>query len=140
VYTYPFPAYGDGVKDSSGQTYTIKSQQQIIDAYSNTDKEVLSKYNAKMWKDLYPQASEFPVKPWGAAWQINIPQDTDAALIFQKSEDLMKKRIPEAILAKPDKFDTIWDNFMKELEQTGVHKMEDQFNKMLQDRIQQFTS
>jgi putative aldouronate transport system substrate-binding protein len=52
----------------------------------------------------------------------------------------MKKRIPEAILAKPDKFDTIWDNFMKELEQAGIHKMEDQFNKLLQDRIQQFTS
>ncbi|MCY9667274.1 ABC transporter substrate-binding protein [Paenibacillus alginolyticus] len=140
VYAYPFPTYGDGVKDSTGQTYTIKSQQQIIDAYSNTDKEVLSKYNAKMWKDLYPQPSDFPVKPYGAAWQINIPQDTDAALIFQKAEDLMKKRIPEAILAKPDKFDSIWDNFMKELEQAGVHKMEDQFNKLLQDRIQQFTS
>ncbi|SDN67275.1 putative aldouronate transport system substrate-binding protein [Paenibacillus sp. yr247] len=93
-----------------------------------------------MWKDLYPQASEFPVKPLGATWQINIPQDTDAALIFQKAENLMKKRIPEAILAKPDKFDTIWDNFMKELEQAGVHKMEDQFNQLLQDRIQQFTS
>lgn len=140
VYTYPFPAWGDGVKDPSGQTYTIKSTQQITDAYTNAEKDVLSHYNAKMWKDIYPQVTDFPVKPWGAAWQINIPQDTDAAVIFQKSEDIMKKRIPEAILAKPDKFDSVWDAFMKDLEQAGIHKAEDQFNQLLQNRIKQWNS
>jgi putative aldouronate transport system substrate-binding protein len=50
----------------------------------------------------------------------------------------MKKRIPEAILAKPDKFDSVWDSFMKDLEQAGVHKMEDQFNQLLQNRIKQW--
>jgi putative aldouronate transport system substrate-binding protein len=138
VYGYPFPQYGDGVVDPSGQTYTIKSEQQIIDGYTDTEKGVLSHYNAKMWKDLYPSVKDFPEKPWGAAWQINIPQDTDAAVIFQKSEDIMKKRIPAAILAKPEKFDEVWGGFMKELDQAGVHKMEDQFNQLLQNRIQQW--
>lgn len=123
------------VKDPSGQTYTIKSEQQIIDGYTTVEKEVLAKYNAKMWQDLYPKASEFPSKPWGAAWQINIPQDTDGAIIFQKAMELSRKRIPELIMASPKKFDELWDSFQKELEQAGVKKLETQFDALLKERI-----
>jgi putative aldouronate transport system substrate-binding protein len=72
-----------------------------------------------MWKDLYPPTESFPVKPWGAAWQINIPQNTDAAVIAQKCEDVVKKKIPEMILAKPAEFDRIWDEFMADLDKAG---------------------
>ena len=60
------PIYGDGVTDSTGQTYTIASPDQIKDAYTDVEKEVLSNYEVDMWKDLYPKKEEFPVKPWGA--------------------------------------------------------------------------
>lgn len=136
VYGYPFPQYGDGVLDPTGQTYTVNSKEQFMVNYTNAEKDVLQHYNAKMWMDIFPKASEFPVKPWGAAWQINIPQNTDAAVIFQKCADIIRKRVPEAIMAKPDKFDGIWDTFQKELEAAGVHKMEEEFNKLLQERLQ----
>ncbi len=113
VYGYPFPQYGDGVLDSSGQAYTVKTEQQIIDDYTATEKEVLAKYGAKMWKDIYPKVSEFPVKPWGAAWQINIPQESDGAITMQKITDLVRKRIPEMIMSKPDVFDGLWDSFQR---------------------------
>lgn len=35
------PSYGDGVLDSTGQTYTIASEDQIKDAYTDVEKEVL---------------------------------------------------------------------------------------------------
>ncbi|KIL38879.1 ABC transporter substrate-binding protein [Gordoniibacillus kamchatkensis] len=136
VYGYPFPQYGNGVKDSSGQTYTIKSEQQIMDAYTAPEKDVLSHYNAKMWQDLFPKASEFPVKPWGAAWQINIPSDTEGAVIFQKLEDIVRKRIPEMIIKSPDNFDALWDQFQREMDQAGVHKLEGQFDQLLKQRIE----
>lgn len=136
VYIYPFPQQGDGVKDPSGQTYSVKSEQQIIDSYTPVEKDVLAKYNAKMWQDIYPKASEFPVKPWGAAWQINIPQSSDGALIMQKSMELVRKRIPEMILAKPEKFDEIWDSFQKDLEKAGIHKLEQQMEQLLKERVQ----
>jgi putative aldouronate transport system substrate-binding protein len=136
VYIYPFPQQGDGIKDPSGQTYSVKSEQQIIDSYTPVEKDVLAKYNAKMWQDIYPKASEFPVKPWGAAWQINIPQQSEGALIMQKSMELVRKRIPEMILAKPEKFDEIWDSFQKDLEKAGIHKLEQQTEQLLKERIQ----
>ncbi|WP_426452518.1 ABC transporter substrate-binding protein [Paenibacillus sp. S-38] len=138
VYGYPFPQYGDGVQDPSGQTYSMKSQQQIIDSYTATEKEVLSKYGAKMWMDLYPKVSEFPVKPWGAAWQINIPQDSDGGLILQKLTQVTRKRIPEIIMSKTDLFEERWASYQKELEAAGVHKLESQFEGLLQERIALF--
>ncbi|MNZ69261.1 hypothetical protein D3C78_875550 [compost metagenome] len=91
-----------------------------------------------MWMDLYPKASEFPVKPWGAAWQINIPQDTDGAIAMQKATELLRKRIPEMIMAKPEQFDNLWDSFQTELDKAGVHELEKQFEGLLQDRIALF--
>ncbi|MDB4867122.1 MAG: polysaccharide transporter substrate-binding protein [Cohnella sp.] len=135
VFTYPFPQQGIGVLDPSGQTYTTDSLEQIKANYTAAEKDVLSHYGVEMWKDLYPPTESFPVKPWGAAWQINIPQNTDAAVIAQKCEDIVKKKVPQMILAKPGEFDRIWDEFMADLDKAGVHKMEDEFSKLLADKI-----
>lgn len=136
VYLYPFPEYGRGVTDSTGQTYSTETKEKITASYSDIEKEVLSGYGAEMWMDLYPGKDEFPVKPWGDAWQISIPQSSEAYVISQKTEDIVKKKIPEAILSKPDQFDKVWEEFLKELEAAGVHKMEQEFDKLLQERIE----
>lgn len=136
VYGFPFPQYGNGVLDSTGQTYTIASKQSIIDNTSETAKDILSHYNAEMWMDLYPSAEDLPVRPWGKAWQINYPeQDSEANVIAQQLSDIVFKKVPEAILAKPENFDKVWDDFMAELENAGVHKLEELFNQLLAERI-----
>ncbi|MDG5473217.1 ABC transporter substrate-binding protein [Jeotgalibacillus sp. ET6] len=130
------PLYGDGVTDSTGQTYSIASPDQIINAYTDTEKEVLSNYNVEMWKDLYPQTEEFPVKPWGAAYNMQVEAGSDLELIMQKSLDVVKKRIPEAILADPSEFDDVWESFMADLESAGVEQAEADYTEMIKDRLE----
>lgn len=130
------PWYGDGVEDSTSQTYTIASPDQIKDAYTDTEKEVLANYNVEMWKDLYPQKEDFPVKPWGAAFNIPVPGGSELELIMQKSLDIVKKRVPEAILAKPDDFDKVWDTFMNDLEKADVEKAEEEYTKLVKSRLE----
>ncbi|MCR2806305.1 ABC transporter substrate-binding protein [Paenibacillus soyae] len=139
TYLYPFPEYGVGVQDSSGQTYKIDSKEQIVGKYTDIEKEVLKNYGATMWMDLYPKVDEFPVKPWGAAWQINIPQDSDGAITMQKLNEVVRKRIPEMIMAKPDAFDGLWDSFQAELTAIGVPELEEQFQGLLNERIEMFS-
>jgi putative aldouronate transport system substrate-binding protein len=134
-WVYPFPQWGDGVKDKTGQTYTIVTQQQLIDKYSPIEKEVLSHYNVKIWKDLWPTEKTVGVRPYGAAWMMNTPQDASFTVPWQKCQDIIRKRIPEAILAKPDKFDEIWATFMKELEDAGLKGMEATMTKLIQERL-----
>jgi len=139
TYLYPFPEYGVGVQDSTGQTYKIDSKEQIIAKYTDVEKEVLKNYGATMWMDLYPKVDEFPVKPWGAAWQINIPQDSDSAMTMQKLNDVVRKRIPDMIMAKPEAFDGLWDSFQAELVKIGVPELEEHFQALLNERIEMFS-
>lgn len=130
------PVYGDGVLDSTGQTYTIASPEQIKDSYTDVEKEVLSNYGVEMWKELYPSEEEFPVKPWGVSYNLQIPANSDLALIEQKALDVVKKRIPEAILADPADFDKIYDTLLKELDEAGVEEAEKERTKLIKERVE----
>lgn len=130
------PSYGDGVEDSTGQTYTIASPEQVKDSYTDVEKEVLTNYGVEMWKDLYPQAEEFPVKPWGAAFNITVPGDSELALIEQKVLDIVKKRIPEVILADPADFDKLYDNFLAEIDKAGAKDAEKMRTDLIKDRVE----
>lgn len=130
------PAYGDGVEDSTGQTFTIANTEQIIDSYTEVEKEVLSNYGVEMWKDLYPQEDEFPVKPWGAAYNIPVDSSSDLNVIMQRCLDIVKRKVPEAILATPEEFDQVWDEFMAELEGAGVEEAEKEYTELVRTRVE----
>ncbi|WP_353626568.1 hypothetical protein [Bacillus sp. JCM 19041] len=129
------PVYGDGVEDSTGQTFTIANPDQIKDAYTEVEKEVLDAYGVEFWKDLYPQEDEFPIKPWGAAYNIPVDSSSELRLQLQRCLDIVKRKVPEAILANPDQFDHVWDEFMDELEAAGVEEAEAAYTELVQTRV-----
>ena len=128
--------YGDGVLDSTGNYYTTNYPEQISSTRSNIENEVLRGYGIEFWKDLYPHEDEFPVKPWGAAWNIVVPGNSPINFTFQKFQDIMRKRIPEAILADPEQFDLIYDTMLREFEQIGISDMEAEFTRLVKKRVE----
>ncbi|WP_373231970.1 ABC transporter substrate-binding protein [Cohnella sp.] len=127
--------YGDGVKDPTGNYYTTRFPEQLVSDYSSVEKEVLAAYGATIWKDLFPQEDEFKPKPWGALWNIPVPSDNDLSVLEEKLKNITWKRIPEAILAKPEQFDGLWDKYMKEIEAAGVEKAEQLRQQLLNERL-----
>ncbi|MNI41704.1 hypothetical protein D3C73_959650 [compost metagenome] len=131
--------YGDGVKDATGNYYTTNFPEQIIAGYSEAEKETLAAYKATTWKDLFPSAEEFPVKEWGALYNMPVPTDGQYQVIYQKTQDIVHKRIPEAILASPAEFDGIYDKFIEELNKAGAEKMEQEYTALVKARTSLFT-
>jgi len=131
--------YGDGVKDSTGNYYTINFPEQITELYTEAEKETLKAYNATTWKDLFPSEDAFPAKEWGALYNMPVPTDGDYQVIFKKTQDIIRKRIPEAILAKPGDFDKVYDSFLAELDKAGAEKMEAEFTELVKARVELFT-
>ncbi|MHA6482884.1 ABC transporter substrate-binding protein [Paenibacillus sp. strain BS8-2] len=127
--------YGDGVKDPSGNYYTTNYPEQIVTAYSEADKKTLAAYGATTYRDLWPANDAFPERKYGAAWTLPFETGSQANVIFQKTQDIMKKRIPEAILAKPEDFDKVYDAFLKDLDDAGVAKLNEEFSQMVKDRV-----
>ncbi|MDF2837875.1 MAG: family 1 extracellular solute-binding protein, partial [Paenibacillus sp.] len=85
--------------------------------------------------DLWPANDAFPERKYGAAWTLPFETGSQANVIFQKTQDIMKKRIPEAILAKPADFDKVYDAFLKDLDDAGVAKLNEEFSQMVKDRV-----
>jgi ABC-type sugar transport system, periplasmic component len=139
LYNSLAPFYGDGVKDSTGNYYTTNFPEQIIANYSQAEKDALAAYHATTWKDLFPSEKEFPVKEWGALYNMQVPTDGDYQVIYQKTQDIIRKRIPEAILSKTADFDKIYDNFIDELNKVGAEKMEKEYTELVKERVSLFT-
>lgn len=99
----------------------------------------MAAYNATTWKDLFPSEDEFPVKEWGALYNMQVPTDGDYQIIYKKTQDIVRKRIPEAVLAKPGVFDKIYDAFIAELNQVGAEKMEKEYTELVKERVTLFT-
>lgn len=131
--------YGDGVKDSTGNYYTTNFPEQIVASYSEAEKESLAGYNATTWKDLFPQEDEFPVKETGALYNLPVPTDGQYQVIYNKTQDIIRKRIPEAILSKPADFDKVYDAFLAELDKAGAQDMEAQFTELVKQRVSLWT-
>jgi putative aldouronate transport system substrate-binding protein len=127
--------YGDGVEDTTGNYYTTNNPVQILENYSPVEKEVLEGYGVTYWKDLFPKEDEFPIKAWGAAWNIPVPNDSPNTVYNKKMEDITRKRIPEAILAKPADFDKVFDTMLEELEKAGVLDMEKNYTELVKARV-----
>lgn len=134
-WSYPFPARGRGEKDATGQLYSPMTPEIAARNYSAEEKEILGKYGVKMWKDLYPAASEFKERPYGAAAEFNIPADSDLARTQAKIQQLALKNISGMVIGKPAEFDAKWDAYVSDLKANGLDKMVEDFNKFLQEKI-----
>ncbi|WP_042203773.1 ABC transporter substrate-binding protein [Paenibacillus camerounensis] len=131
--------YGDGVKDPSDNYYTATFPDEIVAAYSEAEKESLAGYGATTWKDLFPKEDEFPVKETGALYNLPVPTDGQYQVIYKKTQDIIRKRIPEAILSKPGDFDKVYDAFLAELDKAGAQDMEKEFTELVKKRVSLWT-
>lgn len=128
--------YGDGIKDSTGNYFTRSYPEQLTASYSEPEKEVLKAYGAEHWKDLFPAEEEFEPRAYGAAYTMSLASDDPAVILGAKMKDITWKRIPEAVMAKPEEFDKIWDAYMAELDKAGVKEMEEAYTSHIKDRIE----
>lgn len=139
LYTALSAHYGDGVKDSTDNYYTTNYPDQIVASYSQAEKDSLKAYGATTWKDLFPKESDFPVKEWGALYNMPVPTDGDYQVTYKKTQDIIRKRIPEAILSKPADFDKVYDAFIAELNKAGAEKMEAEYTDLVKARVSLWT-
>lgn len=136
-YTYPFPEWGNGKKDSTGNYVQPDSEvEDIIKNYTDTEKEVLAGYGATTWMDLFPKPNEFPVKPWGAVWMYHISDSDITAIDSKLTNDIGPRLVPKAILAPKDQFDKEWDNYLNEMNKAGLPKVTDEINRLLQEKLE----
>lgn len=135
IYVYPFPTWGIGVLDSTGNPFNPDNKAVVISNYSDIEKEVLNAYGVTMWSELYPQAEALEVSTWGQAWDIPIPSSSNVREALETCDQIMKDGLVKLIVSPPETFDQNWEEMMTALEAAGVHEMGRAFTELVKQRI-----
>ena len=102
------------------------------------DKELWAAYNVTSHPEMMDiDPPENPV--WFPAWQIQIPDGSEAQLAWQRAEALYRKYLPRIILGRPAQFESLWDEYVAELGKIGLDKYEAFMQKEIDKRIEKWS-
>ncbi|GHU22965.1 ABC transporter substrate-binding protein [Spirochaetia bacterium] len=99
------------------------------------DKELWAAYgvtsNAELM-DKNPPANSV----WFPTWSMpNPPDGSDAQMALQRAEQVMRQYLPRAILAPPAQFESIWAEYVREMNSAGIARYEAYMQEQLNIRI-----
>jgi len=135
IYVYPFPTWGIGNLDSTGNPYNPDNKESVISNYTDIEKEVLSAYGVTMWADLYPGPDAIEPSSWGQAWDLPIPSSSNVRETLEVCDQIMKDGLVKLIVSPPDAFEQNWVEMMMALDAAGVHEMGRAFTELIKQRI-----
>lgn len=135
-YSYPFPQWGTGAVDSNGQSITRLTEEDVRTNFADSELEALDAYDANLWVDLFPEPEELGMPPYGKAWEIPLPTDSQVNVIQQRADDYTTQKVTEAILADPADFDAIWSEMQTQLESLNIEEANSEMTGLVNDRME----
>ncbi len=76
-YAYPFPTYGAGVLDATGNPYTTASKEAVIAEYDEEQKAACEAWGVDLLLDIFPQPKEFEIPKYPPVWAYIKPAQLD---------------------------------------------------------------
>lgn len=133
----PFPHYPLWDVDSTGDSRYPQYSDDFRAKYPDIDKEVLDNYGVRTWQDLYPPASEFEIPKGPNVQQLlnQLPSDDPARIAFVSIDDLSQRDLVNAIIAPPDQFDELYDEYLENLVEAGIYELEETATELAQERM-----
>ncbi|GHV31863.1 hypothetical protein FACS18949_01310 [Clostridia bacterium] len=96
---------------SDGNSYGPGEQpEEFFVSLSDYDKDFLTNYNKKTWREFLNQPPIDPV--WYPCWNIAIPDGTAGQVALQQMLDTWVQYYPRAIVAAPGEFDGVWQQYL----------------------------
>jgi len=133
IYAHPFPQYGRGFIDRTGNFITRDSPETIKENYLPVEVETLAAYGAQMWTDLFPSAESLGVTRHGQAWQYTLPPDLNAKT--SEADDYIKTALSNIVLGRPQDFDAAWDRIIRDLRAIGIEDANKALTELVKDKV-----
>lgn len=132
-YAYPFPTYGIGMNDATGNSYTTASKQAIIDEYNSEQKAACEAWGVDLLVDIFPQKEEFKIPEYPPVWAYIMP--TDFTDINNKLDEVAWSSLISCVIGKPEAFDSNYDTMIASLESTGMSKAEAMLTEIVKEKV-----
>ena len=104
------------------------------------DRELYAAYNVSGTNELMDKNPP-PNALWFPTWNMDNPPDgSPAQIALQRTEETMKRLLPQMILAPTAQFDSLWDAYVREIEVTNNIRVYEQYmQQMLNERIREWS-
>jgi len=132
-YAHPFPMYGRGYIDSTGNFITRDSPESIRQNYLPVEVETLTAYGVEMWTDLFPSSESLGVTRHGQAWQYTLPPDLNAKT--SEADDYIKTALSNIVLGRPQDFDAAWERIIRDLRAMGIEDANRALTNLVKDKV-----
>ena len=111
-YSY-FPHYGGMMMDGINAVLPDEQPKEYYDNLNDLDREIMDAYGYEKWTDFSNCAKEnsdwFPLYTATNTWT----SDTDYGVARENMTKLKHKWLPKLILAPVEKYDSLWESYMK---------------------------
>ncbi|MEF2966365.1 extracellular solute-binding protein [Paenibacillus sp. M1] len=109
-----WPQYNGAILLDDGDYASPFNINAIYNSYDAKTKEVLAKYGAKYWGELFDTFGEGT--PYGYAWTIPIESGSAAQLASMKADELRHIMVGDIVMSPDDaSFDSKWNTFVDKL-------------------------
>lgn len=125
--------YSDGNATSAGN-----QPGEYYDSLKPEDKELLDAYGHKTWVEFFTPHPQNPV--YYPSWQIDLIDGSPASIANKQMVDASLKYVPKAVMSKPDKFDSVWGEYVNAYKKIDVKAYEDRVNEQIQWRIKNWAT
>ncbi|MFC7678339.1 ABC transporter substrate-binding protein [Paenibacillus sp. GCM10028914] len=133
-YSYYWPMYGQGSTFPDGNAVDPGRQTEVAQAsFTAEEKERLNKYGVETYSEMFAAPEE---RPWYPAWSIALEQGSQAQIFSVKQTDLQKKYFAKIVLAAPDKFESVWNEYVTEYRKTPVEEYEKTMTEEVKKKVQ----
>ena len=133
-HAYPFPGYGKGVYDSTGNSYQIEDKDYVISSYNAEEKAACKAWGVEMLRDIFPPSESFPAPTHSAGW--NLPMTRELAAEVEQLNNTAWQGLIDCILIPQDEFDSCWEKLQQNLLNAGRLDAEQQMAELVKKQKQ----
>lgn len=130
-HTSGFPLYGDGVEDSTGNTYSTNSKESVIASYNEAEKKACDAWGVEMLRDIFPQEDEFETPSYSSP--ATYTMSSELTETFNILEEIAWPGLVKAVSGGQENFDKNYDTMLEDFKANGVEDAEAQMTEMLRD-------
>jgi len=107
--------------DENGNMFFPDTQPHLIYSDStDSEKEVMDAYGVQSFSALF---NEPIFKKYFPLWTITMPAGSPAHIEETRMKDVLNRYVPELVMSKPEQFEGIWANYVKDIRPLMVEQM-----------------
>ena len=133
-YNYPFPSYGMGVEDPTGNTYSVNNRDTVRAEYNAEEQAACEVWGVELLTDIFPQPEEFEVPEYPPVWGLTKPAALDE--IGNKLDEIAWSKLIGCVIGDPGAFDANYDAMISEFEASGMYEAEAMLSQIVKDKVE----